>query len=99
MQEKATISLEEKNLLKKSAVEQFLSNIFVAKKKDGENRPVINLKKSNQYIRFLHFKMESLESLNTLFQKIESMCKIDFKDTDLSVSLSQDNQKKTIFRW
>ena len=70
MQERETITLEVENLLKKGAVEQvcpqkdqFLSNIFVVKKKDGGNGTVIILKKLNQYISFLHFKMESLQSL------------------------------------
>ena len=81
MQEKETISLEVENPLKKSAVEQvcpqkdqFLSNIFIVKKKDGGNRPVINLKELNQYIPFLHFRMESLQSLKTLLQKKTSTC-------------------------
>ena len=85
MQEKETISLEVENLLKKGAVEQVcpqkdqsLSNIFIVKKKDRGNRPVIKLKELNQYIPFLHFKMESLQSLKTLLQK--NMCKLDLKD-------------------
>ena len=76
MQEKATISLEVENLLKKGAVEQvcpqkprFLNNIFLVKKKDGGKRPVINSKELNQCIPFKHFKMESLQSLKTLAKK------------------------------
>ena len=106
MQEKETISLEVENLLKKGAVEQvcpqkdqFLSNIFIVKKKDRGNRPVINLKDLNQYIPFLHFKMESLQSLKTLLQKNEHMCKLDLKDAYLCVPISQDDQKRVMFRW
>ena len=81
MQEKETISLEVENLLKKGAAEQvwpqkdqFLSYIFIVKKKDEGNRPVISLKDLNQYILFLHFKMESLQTLKTLLQKKPSTC-------------------------
>ena len=87
MQEKATISFEKENFLKKGAVDQvysqkdqFRSNIFIVKKKGGGNRPVINLKKLNQYVPFLHFKMERLQSLMTPKQKIEYMYKLDLKD-------------------
>ena len=106
MQEKETISLEVENLLKKGTVEkvcpkkdQFLSNIFIAKKKDGGNRSVINLKELNQYIPFLHFKMESLQSLKTPLQKNEHMSKLDLKDAYLCVPISQDDQKRVMFRW
>ena len=60
-----------------SQKDQFPSNIFTVKKKDGGNRPVINLKELNQYIPFLHFKMESLQSLKPLLQKNKFMCKLD----------------------
>ena len=106
MQEKETISLEVENPLKKGAVEQvcpqkdqFLSNIFIVKKNDGGNRPVINLKELNQYIPFLHFKMESLQSLKTLLQKNEYMCKLDLKDVYLYVPLSRADRKRVMFRW
>ena len=80
MQENETISLEVENLLKKGAVEQvcpqkdqFLSNIFIVKKKDGGNRPVINLKELNQYISFLHFNWR-VYSCWRLFCKKTSTC-------------------------
>ena len=57
VQEKETISLEVENLLKKGAVEQvrpqkdqFLSDVFIVKKKDGDSKSVNNLKELNQYI-------------------------------------------------
>ena len=106
MQEKETISLEVENLLKKGAVEQvrsqkdqFLSNIFIVKKKDGGSRSVISLNELNQYIPLLHFKIESLQSLKTLLQKSEYMCKLDLKDAYLCVPHSQDDRKSVMFRW
>ena len=81
-----------------STKEQFLSNIFIVKKKDGANRPVNNLKELNQHIPFLHFKMESLQFLKTLLQKNEYMCKLDFKDAYLCVPLSQDDRKRIQFK-
>ena len=40
--------------------DQFLSSLFLAKKKDGGNRPVDNLKDLNSNIPYQHFKMEGL---------------------------------------
>ena len=80
-------------------LQEFVSNIFIVKKKDGGNRPVINLKELNQYITFLHFKMEVLQSLKSLLQKNEHMCKLDFKDAYSRVPLSQDDRKRVMFRW
>ena len=81
-----------------STKDQFLSNIYVVKKKDG-GRPVINLKELNQYIPFLHSKMESLQSLKTFLQKNEYMCKLYLKDAYLCVPRSQDDRKRVMLRW
>ena len=72
LKEKSVVAEEIENLLKNVAIEkvhmkkasaksQFVSNIFLVKKKDEGNRPVISLKNLNQYILHHHFKMESLQ--------------------------------------
>ena len=70
--------------------DQFVSNTFIVKKMDGGSRPVIY---------FVHFKMENLQSLRTLLQKNEYMCKLDVKDAYLSVPHSQDDRKRVMFQW
>ena len=47
----------QKTEYQKTAQEEFLSTIFLVGKKDGGNRPVINLKKPNAFIHYEHFKM------------------------------------------
>ena len=65
-----------KGILKKGAIKkvsqhkdqhaqnQFLSNFFLLGKKDDGNRPVINLKSLSQFVTYMHFKLESLYTLN-----------------------------------
>ena len=53
--------------------------------KNGSYCPVINLKLLNQFILFLHFKMEGLSQLKHLIQEEDWMCKLDQKDTYFSV--------------
>ena len=59
---------------------QFLSNIFTREKKDGSLRTIINLKKLNQNMEYLHFKMEGLKDLKNILKKGDLMVKIDLKD-------------------
>jgi len=50
--------------------------IFSGKeKKDGGQRPVINLKGLNQHIPYVHFKMEGLHLLKEIVQKGDLLCK------------------------
>ena len=59
---------------------QFLSPFFVVPKKDGGNRPVINLERLNQNTEYQHFKMEGIQSLLSLIQRADYMVKLDLKE-------------------
>ena len=58
----------------------FVSNVFLVPKKDGGQRPVINLKKLNEYVHTEHFKMEGIYLLKDLPRKGDWMAKVDLKD-------------------
>ena len=88
----ALVDLELKEMLRKGAIMrtrpaqgEFLSNLFLMGKKDGDYRPVINLKMLNQFTSFLHFKMEGLSQLKHIIQEGDWMCKLDLKEAYFSV--------------
>ena len=81
------ISDEIKELLAKGAIretmlstESFMSQIFRVEKKEGGQRPVINLKCLNSFVKTEHFKMEGLHILPHLIQENDWMIKMDLKD-------------------
>ena len=78
---------------------QFLSNLFLVEKKDGGNRPVINLKNLNKFIPYEHFKMEGLHCLKFLLEQDDLSCKMDLKEAYFSVPLNKTTQKFVRFQW
>ena len=78
---------------------QYLSNLFLVSKRDGGNRPVINLKHLNNFIPYQHFKMEGLNLLQNILQKGDYMYKLDLKDAYFCVSLKKESRKYVRFRW
>ena len=102
----ALVDVELKEMLKKGTIMgaqlgqgEFLSNLFLVGKKDGGYRPVINLKMLNQFIPFLHFKMEGLSQLKHIIQEGDWMCKLDLKDAYFSVPLDRNSRKFVRFQW
>ena len=100
------VKLEVKEMLKKGAIRkvqpskgEFVSNLFLVKKKDGGQRPVINLKQLNAYIPYCHFKMEDLQNLKHMLQKGDYMCKLDLKDAYFSVPFEKNSKQFVHFRW
>ena len=75
MEEQEKISQEVQELVTKGEVvettlskKSFVSQIFLVEKKEGGQRPVINLKSLNTFVRTEHFKMEGLHILPDLIQ-------------------------------
>lgn len=86
-EEKSLVSQEIQSMLGKGAIKktcqeqgQFISSIFLVDKKDGGNRPVINLNSLKRCIPYVHFKMEGLHLLKEMLCQGDFMCKLDLKD-------------------
>ena len=97
---------EVQDMLRKGAIvvsdpkeDQFLSSLFLVKKKDGGNRPVVNLKDLNRNIPYRHFKMEGLFLLKEMLLPGDKMCKIDLKDAYFAIPLSVKSRKYVRFQW
>ena len=71
------------------AQNQFLSNLFLVRKKDDGYRPAIILKPLNKFVTYMHFKMESLQTLTYMIKERDYICKIDLKDTYFTVPLDK----------
>ena len=94
------IAREVRELLSKGAIEEtqlepgsFISQIFLAEKKGGGYRPVVNLKELNQFVKPEHFKMEGLHLLPSLMQQGDYMVKLDLKDAYLQVPIHPDHHQ------
>ena len=65
----------------------FVSNMFLVPKKDGGQRPVVNLKGLNKYVQTEHFKMEGLHTVKQLVRPGDWLTKVDLKDAYFSVPI------------
>ena len=80
---------EAKSLLQKQVIQhlltlpvRFYSNMFMVPKKGGGQRPVINLKYLNHFVKSEHFKMEGLHTVKTLLRKNDWMSNMPFHGTN-----------------
>ncbi len=86
---------EVQKLLDKGAVVQlevvpqdsFLSTLFLVPKKDGGQRPVINLKCLNSFVVSPHFKMEGIQTFKSLVKRGDWLVKVDLVGESTCASL------------
>ena len=100
------VDQEVQDMLRKGAIvvsdpkeDQFLSSLFLVKKKDGVNRPVVNLKGLNRNIPYQHFKMERLFLLKEMLLPWDKIRKIDLKDAYFAIPVSVKSRKYVRFQW
>ena len=76
----------------------YVSPIFSTEKKDGSTRLILNLKRFNECIRFIHFKMENLQDVFDLMKPGVRMASIDLTWCLLHHSpVAPDHQKYLTF--
>ena len=106
--EQVTLIQEElAKLLQKQAIQpvecpsetDFYSNIFLVPKKDGGQRPVINLKALNSFVHPEHFKMEGIHTLKELLGQGDWLAKVDLKDAYFAIPIHQTHQKYLHFQF
>ena len=78
---------------------EYISPIFVANKKDGSYRMILNLKRLNQHVEYQHFKMDSVWTAIRLITQNCYMASIDLKDAYYSVPIAKPHQKYLKFEW
>ena len=60
---------------------------------------ILNLKRLNEYVVYVHFKMESLQNVIHLIRPGVWMGSIDLKDAYYSIRVKEDQQKYFTFYW
>ena len=88
------LSVEIKNFLYKGVIEgcqheecKYIPSIFLPPKPDGWFRMILNFKKLNDYMPYIHFKMETIKSVLNLVTPNCYITKIEVKDAHYSISV------------
>ena len=101
-----SIDTEINKLLSKGIIEkcehetgEYISPIFIRPKPDGSSRLILNLKKLNQEMPHIHFKMETLHSVLELITPGCFMASLDLKDAYYSIPIHPAHTKYLKFYW
>ena len=69
---------------------EFVSPIFTVPKPDGGIKLILNLKEPNTYVKYLHFKMETIKAVLQNITQGCFMTSFDLKDAYFSVKINDD---------
>ena len=104
--EKEIIDSEIAHLLELGVIEpavhspgEYISTIFVRKKKSGKYCMILNLKGLNKHIEKHDYKMDTLRSAVRLMTPNCFMASIDLKDAYYIVSIAEEHRKYLRFYW
>jgi hypothetical protein len=75
------------------------SPLFTVPKKNGQLRPILNLRKVNSFIPHRHFKMESLLQVCRIIRSKDWMTSIDLTDAFLHVLINKASRRFLQFDW
>ena len=93
--------LEGKGVIQRVLPEQgqFVSNVFLRPKPNGEFRLILDLTELNKYIEYEHFKMTSLKTAVDMVREGAWMGSVDLKDAYYSVGVDPQYRKLLRFYW
>ena len=99
--EKEISKLLDKGVIKITSHEkdEFLSPIFLLPKDYGSFRMILNLKRLNESMPYIHFKMDTFDKVLKLIRPNCFMCTVDIKDAYYSVPISEFHQKYLKFQF
>ena len=88
-----------KNLLQKGVIKEslpeegeFISSIFLVPKSENSFRMILNVKRLNENMPYIHFKMETIKSILTLVTPNCFIAKVDVEDACYSVLILPEHQ-------
>lgn len=104
--ERNNVRLAIQELLHKGAIEpavpdkdQFLSSYFLIPKPQGSSRFILNLKNLNEFMAYVHFKMEDIRTAQRLVSHDTFLANIDLQDAYLLIPIHTQSRKYLRFQF
>ena len=77
----------------------YVSPIFTVPKKDGSLRMILNLKRFNLNVEYIHFKMDTLQSAVNLMTPGCFMASVDLRHAYYTVAMDENDQRYLQFEY